>query len=279
VTAVRDRDRLLEHLERRYEGVFAPGQVERHVDEYVGLDLPRELLAGVQRVAPEARTLLDVGSGFGSFVLVAREAGIDATGIELEPFEVAYARDRLRAERPADDPDRVYPEGSGLELPFADASFDVVTMWNVVEHVPDLPTLFAEAARVLRPGGLLVGIAPNYAALRREAHYHVPWPPLLPKRVGARYLALRGRDPRFLQEAIFPCTNVGVLRRLRAAGLEPADPRERRLDAPDAAGSPRARQLLAVARTLRLTGVVRLLLRVVMWNPLRPAIRIHARRR
>jgi SAM-dependent methyltransferase len=276
---VRDRERLLEHLERRYAGVFAPGQVERHVDEYVGMDLPRELLAGVRRAAPDARVLLDVGSGFGSFVLAALEDGLDARGIELEPFEVEYARARLRAERPADDPEHVYLAGSGLELPFGDGEFDAVTLWNVVEHVPDRLRLFAECARVLRPSGMLIGIAPNYAALRREAHYHVPWPPLMPKRLGSRYLRALGRDPAFLQEAIFPCTNVSVLRELRAAGLEPGDPRAGRVADAAAAGSERARALAERLQRLRLAPAVRAVLAAALWNPLRPSIQMHAVKR
>jgi SAM-dependent methyltransferase len=274
--AVPDRERLLEHLERRYAGVFAPGQVERHVDEYVGMELPRALVAEVQRTAPEARTLLDVGSGFGSFVLAAREAGIDALGIELEPFEVEYARGRLRAAHPENDPAAVYLEGSGLALPFPDASFDVLTSWNVVEHVPDRPKLFAEAARVLRPGGVLIGIAPNYAALRREAHYHVPWPPLVPKGIGTRYLRLLNRDPRFWEDDIHPCSNVTVLRELRAAGLMPGDPRVARLADPAGAGSARSRRLLGVATSLGLLRLLRLGLAMQLWNPLRTTIAIHA---
>src|SRR5262245_48369714 len=46
-------------------------------------------------------------------------------------------------------------------LPFADASFDLVTMRFVVEHLPDPDRAFAEAARVLSPGGRLALLTPN----------------------------------------------------------------------------------------------------------------------
>lgn len=51
--------------------------------------------------------------------------------------------------------------GSGEELPFADASFDVVTANMVVEHLPDPTRVFAEVRRVLRPGGRFVFHTPN----------------------------------------------------------------------------------------------------------------------
>ena len=135
--------------------------------------------------------MLDVGSGYGSFVLVARDAGIDASGVELARSS------RLRAQAagyapPRYDADDVYRSGDAHTLPFDDATFDVVTFWNVIEHVPRAELAIAEAAGVLRPGGGVIILAPNYATFRREAHYQVLWPPLMPKPLG-RLAAVDGR--------------------------------------------------------------------------------------
>lgn len=55
--------------------------------------------------------------------------------------------------------------GDALELPFADATFDLVTCFQVIEHLPSVQTAIDEALRVLRrPGYLVVGV-PNHASL------------------------------------------------------------------------------------------------------------------
>jgi SAM-dependent methyltransferase len=224
------------------------------------------------RWRPGVKSLLDVGSGYGSFVLVARAAGIDAHGVELAPYEVRFARERLAAERPSDDAEDVYRDGDAHTLPFPDATFEAVTFWNVLEHVPDASRAIAEAARVLRPGGVLALIAPNYAALRREAHYGLWWPPLMPKRLGARYLRRRGRDPRFWLEDIHPCTQLGIVRALRDAGLELRHPRAERLADPARMTSPKLRAVARVLNTTRLLKPAQALAGAGDVNPLKPMI-------
>src|SRR3954447_23890386 len=148
------RDEVMTHVRAQCSGVFTEEAIERHVDEHVGLDLARTQVQWIVSPFPGgARDVLDVGSGFGSFVLAARDAGLNAIGVEPAEFEVRYARERLAQARPGDDAERVYRPGSGLTLPFASGSFDVATLWNVVEHVADSRRLLDEAMRVLRPGG------------------------------------------------------------------------------------------------------------------------------
>jgi glycosyltransferase involved in cell wall biosynthesis/SAM-dependent methyltransferase len=271
-----DRAEVLPHLQREYRHVFTEDAIAQHLETYVGGADAETLVAHVQDRRPDVRSILDVGCGYGSFVLLARAQGLDATGVELADFEVGFARRRLARERPGDDWDSVYVHGSALALPFADASFDAVTMWNVLEHVPDLRAALAEAARVIRPGGALFLIAPNYAAFRREAHYHVPWPPLMPKPLGARYLRMLGRDPRFLLDDIHPCTITGVRASLRAAGLELRDGREEKLAAPQRIVNPKGRLFATTAQRAHLLGAARLVVRAAAANPLAPTIHLEA---
>jgi MPBQ/MSBQ methyltransferase len=271
-----DRDEVLLHLQRQYRGVFTEDAIARHLDDHVGTHHARALLDYVVTRRPDARRVLDVGSGYGSFVLLARSAGFEARGVEPADFELGRARRRLARERPDDDPDEVYVRGSALELPFETSSFDVLTLWNVLEHVPDYRRALLEATRVLRPGGGLFLIAPNYAAFRREAHYHVPWPPLLPKLVAARYLRLLGRDPRFFLEDVYPCTLTGVRSTLTAAGLQLRDGRQEKLADPWRIADPRARRAVLVAKRAGLLGAVRLLLWATASNPLASTIHVEA---
>jgi ubiquinone/menaquinone biosynthesis C-methylase UbiE len=55
--------------------------------------------------------------------------------------------------------------GSGDALPFADASFDVVALFDVIEHIPDERKTLAEVRRVLRPGGTAFFSVPAYQLL------------------------------------------------------------------------------------------------------------------
>jgi SAM-dependent methyltransferase len=271
-------DVLLQHLRAQYAGVLDDAGIARHVEDYVGSALAAELIAMVLRHAPDARTLLDVGCGYGSFVLAARQRGIDAVGIELAPFEIDFARTRIARERPEDDAAAVYREGSALDLPFAGGAFDVVTLWNVLEHVPDGDRTLSEAIRVLRPGGLLYVVCPNYAAFRTEAHYHVFWPSLLPRRLASSYLRWRGRNPAFFEQHIYYRTNTGITRFLRRRGMTLYDLRIDRVTRPETINNPAARRAALALKRAGVLPLARLALQAALRNPLKGSVALYARK-
>lgn len=96
--------------------------------------------------------LLDVGCGGGVFLERMRDFGWDVMGLELAA-DVAQ-----RVERRTGIPIQV---GTLPHAKLGPASFDAVTMWHVLEHVPDPRGLLKEAAKLLRPRGLLVIEVPN----------------------------------------------------------------------------------------------------------------------
>ncbi|MBM3846740.1 MAG: class I SAM-dependent methyltransferase [Verrucomicrobia bacterium] len=112
----------------------------------------------VPKILVEGKSVLNVGCGYGWFELwatrsgVARMAAIDVTESDLET-----------ARRHVQDPRVEFKTGSAIEIPYPDRSFDTVVSWEVIEHIPrnTEPKMFAEVARVLKPGGRFLLSTPN----------------------------------------------------------------------------------------------------------------------
>jgi SAM-dependent methyltransferase len=97
---------------------------------------------------PSQARLLDVGCGTGTLVAAAREAGLDAMGVEPDPEMAALAESFLGSSE-----DVVV--GGLPDLPFADDGFDVVTASFVLNHVDHPRAGAQELARVAAPGGVV----------------------------------------------------------------------------------------------------------------------------
>jgi len=105
--------------------------------------------------------LLDVGCGGGHRMLAAPAEGWRTTGTDLAHQACATAATAGPV-----------VQADACALPFAGATFDALTLVNVLDHTIHPLRVAQEAARVLRPGGLLVVRIPNAA-------FHAPWAPLL----------------------------------------------------------------------------------------------------
>jgi hypothetical protein len=132
---------------------------------------------------------------------------------------------------------------------------------------------------VLRRGGSLFVEAPNYAAFRREAHYHVPWAPALRGRLASRWLRLLGRDPRFFEEAVRPCTWRDAVHELRSVGFELRPLRDEKYADPASIRRPAVRRAVLALRRAGLGWLLRGLLAAEAHNPWQSAIRVQAVRR
>jgi SAM-dependent methyltransferase len=98
--------------------------------------------------AGDFKSALDVGCGEGRFSRMLRAAGIQTVGID--PTEILIDQARRR------DPDGDYRLAAAENLPFADASFDLVVSYLSLIDIPDAATAISEMARVLKPGGRLL---------------------------------------------------------------------------------------------------------------------------
>ncbi len=100
--------------------------------------------------------VLDVGCAAGFFLDVARERGWESHGLDVSGFAVRYARERFGLD--------VF-HGSLTEAGYPEAFFDLVTMWDVIEHVPDPMSYLRESARILRRGGVLALATPDVESI------------------------------------------------------------------------------------------------------------------
>jgi ubiquinone/menaquinone biosynthesis C-methylase UbiE len=116
----------------------------------------RAILAYLDRYLGPAKgcRVLDVGCGAANMTHHLRHYG-QVVGVDNNPKPLVVARERgLEAY-----------EGSATGLPFEDGEFDLVTLLDTAEHVPDDEQVFAECRRVLRPGGKLLVTSPAFMFL------------------------------------------------------------------------------------------------------------------
>ena len=105
----------------------------------------------------EKGRILDIGAGVGDFLSVAKKDGWETIGIE--PSEKAKTIAIKKG---------VSFVESIVEL--ENNSFDVITMWHVLEHVPDLENKIAELKRLLKPNGTILIAVPNFNSF--DANYY-----------------------------------------------------------------------------------------------------------
>jgi ubiquinone/menaquinone biosynthesis C-methylase UbiE len=100
--------------------------------------------------------VLDIGCGVGGPALnIAEHSGCHVTGVNIVERQVQIARERA-ARRGLADRTR-FEVADGMNMPFPDASFDAIYIFEAGCHMPDKPRFYRECARVLRPGGVFLG--------------------------------------------------------------------------------------------------------------------------
>ena len=111
-------------------------------------------IAALLGQSPAASRLIDVGCSRGHFVAAAGSLGFKAEGVEPAPHIAAAARDT----------GLVVHQGLLEDLRLPDASFDAVTLFEVIEHLQAPIPLLRECARILKPGGILCITTGNAAS-------------------------------------------------------------------------------------------------------------------
>jgi ubiquinone/menaquinone biosynthesis C-methylase UbiE len=122
-------------------------------------------LRSTQRDAPRPRRMLEVGCGPGRGLdLISRlEEDSQCVGLDLSPKAIEFAREHCSSSQRV-----TFVQGDAEALPFADAEFDVVLNIESSHNYPHPERFFAEAVRVLKPGGYLVHVDMMTASFREQ---------------------------------------------------------------------------------------------------------------
>jgi SAM-dependent methyltransferase len=155
------------------EGVAVTPDTLAPLDHFHGRGLrATEEMAALLAPRPEER-VLDIGGGIGGPARwIAARFGCHVTCLDLTP-EFCRAAEELNAATGLSNRVRIV-EGSALDLPFPEGAFDRAYSENVAMNVADKPRFYAEAFRVLRPGGVFA-FSHYGAGPRGEPYYPLPW--------------------------------------------------------------------------------------------------------
>jgi len=143
------------------EALYSSGAYHAEMDEAERRQWAEQRLDEIEPLIPAPGRLLDVGCSRGYLLEAARERGWQVAGVEINRRSVEVARSR------------------GLEVhcgdiataPFPPETFDLVTAFDVIEHVPSPGGFLATVRQLLRPRGLLVLTTPNISGLVPRCTY------------------------------------------------------------------------------------------------------------
>jgi len=135
-------------LKGKYAGDYSLGYIDKKVSKR---KRAKKIVKRISKFKRKGR-FLDVGCSAGFILEAARERGFDPYGVEISPYALRHAREELKLE--------VF-DGYLEDASFADDFFDVVTMYNLLEHVPDPTKLLKEVRRIVKHDGLVEMWTPN----------------------------------------------------------------------------------------------------------------------
>jgi SAM-dependent methyltransferase len=153
-----------------------PGAYDLHSRLLFG-SLFREIAADVATMASPSAGVLEVGCGPGHLsIRLARDYGLDVSGLDLDPAMIERARANAARRATPGGRTPTFVVGDVAALPFADASFDFVVSTFSMHHWSDPAEGLREIHRVLRPGGraLIWDLQPGFWLFHAHAHARDP---------------------------------------------------------------------------------------------------------
>lgn len=155
-----------------YDQHYFAGAVYRDYigERHIRMKAFREKLKLIMPFIPPHGRALDIGCAAGFFLKLMNDMGYETLGVEISEYAARYAQQEMKL--------KVF-RGDLSEAGFQDDFFDVITMWDVLEHLPDFLTTLKECNRILRRQGRLVVETVNADSLLARISGH-RWPLFAP---------------------------------------------------------------------------------------------------
>ncbi len=184
-------------LERDFKAIACEFLAEDRAIEQVELFISE--VNKFEKVDFKNKKLLEIGAGVGTFLVTARtKYQINAFGIEPSKDEFSpFSEISQTLLKEYNLPHDIVISGAAEKLPFSDNSFDLIYSTNVLEHVQNPKLVLEESVRVLKPGGFLQFVIPNYFSFW-EGHYGIFWPCLTNRFLAKVYAKLAGQNPKYI---------------------------------------------------------------------------------
>lgn len=136
---------------------YTEGSIHGYKEQFVAQNPGREKafarsIKHINARMPSRGRLLDVGAAAGTFMAVARRHGWDVYGCEPNTWFCSWGKEHYGLD---------IAQGTLFDQRYQEESFDVITLWDVIEHVPDPMQLVAACNILLKPQGLFVCTYPD----------------------------------------------------------------------------------------------------------------------
>jgi SAM-dependent methyltransferase len=153
-----DQEEIAQFYPPEYESYYKDDSQTKLMSRVnqIGIDKRCRIITTLPRENKGGR-LLDIGCATGFFIDKLRQSGSwQVWGVETSDYAVKFAREQLHL--------NVF-QGELAEANFTEGFFDVVTLWDVLEHLPDPNCAVNEISRISKPGSFIVLRVPNLSSL------------------------------------------------------------------------------------------------------------------
>lgn len=152
ITKIRDHEKYYYHHNPSYSQIL----------ENQDIDVFKKYVDFIRKYSFPKANFLEVGCGVGQVLGLLKNDNIKSYGVDVSKSSIKKCRDKkLNC--------RCY---GGKRLPFGNDYFDLIASYNVLEHTNNPENFLAEQLRVLKKGGYLIIVCPNFLAVTNNYHYH-----------------------------------------------------------------------------------------------------------